>query len=48
MKSAKRFVVMSLLTLAVVLFLMLVAFSVGVMVKEVLRPSTPVVAQVDD
>ena len=48
MKSAKRFIVAALLTLAVVLFIMLVTYSVGLMVKEVLRPSTPVVGQVDD
>ncbi len=48
MNSAKRFMVAGLLTLAVLLFAMLVAFSLGVMVKELLRPTKPELAQVDD
>ena len=48
MKSARRFVVGALLVLAVLLFAALVAFSLGVMVKGILRPDKPALAQVDD
>ena len=48
MKSARRFVVGALLVLAVLLFATLVAFSLGVMVKGLMRSDKPELAQIDD